>query len=110
NVRGSNIGNLANGINALGRRWGCFTCGAMNPGARGWHMDHFPSRAFSRVPNFPGPVGPPYLIRPQCAACSSSQGGLVGAIVKAVRRGDSIEKIRAMLDALPKARFPWPEL
>jgi len=87
-------------LEKLGNKWGCHTCGTMNPGTKwGWIGDHQPPRKLA-------PGLERFLIYPQCGPCSSSQGGLVNAVVTAIKKGLSPEEIQRRLEKIPKSRWP----
>lgn len=67
-------------INRIGRETGCHTCGTFNPGTRSGNFvcDHQPVSAL----NF---FGRPARLFPQCAFCSSRQGGEVSNILRRLR-------------------------
>lgn len=56
-------------INKIGRKWGCHWWGSANPKTKSGNLigDHQPARI----------LGQPSRLCPHCAACSSSQGGLI---------------------------------
>jgi len=62
------------GIDAIGARTGCHSCGARTPGTKGGHFvpDHQP-------PNQLNPTGAPQRLYPHCKHCSLVQGGEIRA-------------------------------
>ncbi|MFG2459211.1 polymorphic toxin-type HINT domain-containing protein [Streptomyces sp. NPDC048523] len=67
-------------IDDLGFRYGCHTCGILDPGGNGRFVpDHQPISSWV-------PDGTPQRLYPQCRPCSSRQGGWAGQL-KHVMRG-----------------------
>ncbi|WP_342359656.1 hypothetical protein [Terrarubrum flagellatum] len=66
-------------INRLGDKNGCSTCGTSTPGTKtgSWVGDH-------QAPNALNPPGRNQSFFPHCLACSRSQGGIVGSILRLI--------------------------
>jgi hypothetical protein len=64
-------------INRIGSRYGCHTCGTLQPGSTSgsFFLDH-------QSPTRLNPPGRNQVILPQCMSCSVRQGGLVSSAVK----------------------------
>ncbi|HLG48341.1 MAG TPA: hypothetical protein VKY24_19005 [Reyranella sp.] len=64
-------------INRIGSRYGCHTCGTLEPGSASgtFFLDH-------QSPTRLNPSGQNQIVLPQCMSCSVRQGGLVSSTVK----------------------------
>jgi RHS repeat-associated protein len=63
-------------INDIGTRFGCHTCGSINPGtgSGNWVPDH-------QTPSALNPAGQPQQLYPQCQTCSRLQGLAIGRFI-----------------------------